>query len=292
MGLLQPVEVLQPTNAVAHNQPEQTVSSRPPVPQHLQELYAQSSTELNQEEQLRLAQLLCTYENVFSTGPTDLGRTSLVQHDIVTMPSLPVKQPPRRMALEKQQDADQQIQQSLGAGLARRSNSSWASPIVMVKKKDGTYRLCIDYRALNDCMIKDAYPLPRIQDTLDTLSDAKWFSTLDLAAGYWQVELTPRARKAAAFCTKSGLFEWNVMPFGLCNALATFQRLMDRVLAGMQWETCLVYLDDIIVLGSDVPQMLQRLGQDFSRLDQAKLKLKPFKCCLFRRQVAYLGHIV
>ena len=133
VGLLQPVEVLQPTNAVAHNQPEQTVSSRPPVPQHLQELYAQSSTELNQEEQRRLAQLLCTYENVFSTGPTDLGKTSLVQHDIVTMPSLPVKQPPRRMALEKQQDADQQIQQSLGAGLARRSNSSWASPIVMVK---------------------------------------------------------------------------------------------------------------------------------------------------------------
>ncbi|XP_056466778.1 uncharacterized protein LOC130405625 [Gadus chalcogrammus] len=208
------------------------------------------------------------------------------------MPSLPVKQPPRRMALEKQQDADQQIQQSLGAGLARRSNSSWASPIVMVKKKDGTYRLCIDYRGLNDCTIKDAYPLPRIQDTLDTLSDAKWFSTLDLAAGYWQVELTPRARKAAAFCTKSGLFEWNVMPFGLCNAPATFQRLMDRVLAGMQWETCLVYLDDIIVLGSDVPQMLQRLGQVFSRLDQAKMKLKPSKCCLFRRQVAYLGHIV
>jgi hypothetical protein len=196
------------------------------------------------------------------------------------------------MALEKQQDADQQIQQSLGAGLARRSNSSWASPIVMVKKKDGTYRLCIDYRGLNDCTIKDAYPLPRIQDTLDTLSDAKWFSTLDLAAGYWQVELTPRARKAAAFCTKSGLFEWNVMPFGLCNAPATFQRLMDRVLAGMQWETCLVYLDDIIVLGSDVPQTLQRLGQVFSRLDQAKLKLKPSKCCLFRRQVAYLGHIV
>lgn len=162
----------------------------------------------------------------------------------------------------------------------------------MVRKKDGTYRLCVDYCALNDCTIKDAYPLPRIQDTLDTLSTAKWFSTLDLTSGYWQVELTPRARRAAAFCTRNGLFEWNVMPFGLCNAPATFQRLMDRVLAGLQWETCLVYLDDIIVLGCDVPEMLHRLDQVFDRLQYANLKLKPAKCCLFCRQVAYLGHIV
>ncbi len=112
----------------------------------------------------------------------------------------------------------------------------------MVCKKGGTYRLCTDYRALNDCTIKDAYPLPRIQDTLDTLSTAKWFSTLDLASGYWKVELTPSTCKATAFCTRNGLFEWNVMPFRLCNAPATFQRLMDRVLAGVQWETCLVYL--------------------------------------------------
>lgn len=162
----------------------------------------------------------------------------------------------------------------------------------MVRKKDGTYRLCVDYCALNDCTIKDAYPLPRIQDTLDTLSTAKWFSTLDLTSGYWQVELTPRARRAAAFCTRNGLFEWNVMPFGLCNAPATFQRLMDRVLAGLQWETCLVYLDDIIVLGRDVLEMLHHLGQVFDRLQYANLKLKPEKCCLFHRQVAYLGHIV
>ncbi|KAF7648018.1 hypothetical protein LDENG_00163380 [Lucifuga dentata] len=162
----------------------------------------------------------------------------------------------------------------------------------MLRKKDGTYRLCIDYRALNECTIEDAYPLPCIQDTLDTLSTTKWFSTLDLASGYWQVELTPRACKAAAFCTRNGLFEWNFMPFGLYNALATFQRLMDRVSAGMQWETCLVYLDDIIVLGKDVLEMLGQLGQVFNRLHQANMKLKSAKCCLFRHQVAYLGHIV
>ena len=144
------------------------------------------------------------------------------------------------MARDKQTAADQQVQQSLDTGVAQPSNSSWAAPIVMVRKKDQTSRLCVDYRLLNERTIKDAYPLPRIQDTLDTLSTARYFSTLDLTSGYWQVEMTPRARKAAAFCTRKGLFEWNVMPFGLCNAPATFQRLMDRVLAGLQWETCLV----------------------------------------------------
>ncbi|XP_026022288.1 uncharacterized protein LOC113021785 [Astatotilapia calliptera] len=288
-GLLQPAEAVEPSMV---SPAADSLTSPPVVPLHLQELYAQSSTDLNDYEQLQLKRLLCTYGHVFSTGPADLGRTSLVQHDIITRPGAPVKQNPRRMAGEKQQNADQQIYDSLQSGLAQRSCSSWASPIVMVRKKDGTYRLCIDYRALNDRTITDAYPLPRIQDTLDTLSTARWFSTLDLASGYWQVELTPRARRAAAFCTRTGLFEWNVMPFGLCNAPATFQRLMDRVLAGMQWETCLVYLDDIIVLAKDVSGMLQRLGQVFYRLQQANLKLKPAKCCLFRREVAYLGHVV
>ncbi|XP_078799615.1 uncharacterized protein LOC144990300 [Oryzias latipes] len=225
-------------------------------------------------------------------GSTDLGRTNVVQHDILTTPGSAVKQQPRRMSREKQEAADQQVQQSLEAGLARHSNSSWAAPIVMVKKKDQSPRLCVDYRPLNDRTIKDAYPLPRIQDTLDTLSTAKYFSTLDLTSGYWQVEMTPRARKAAAFCTRKGLFEWNVMPFGLCNAPATFQRLMDRVLAGLQWEACLVYLDDIIVLGCNSNQMMERLEQVFTRLRQANLKLKPSKCRLFQEQVAYLGHVV
>ncbi|RXN37833.1 Transposon Ty3-G Gag-Pol poly [Labeo rohita] len=287
-GILQPADVVQASTAELP-----PVDSCPTVvPSHLQPLYAESTRDLREAEQHELAELLCAYSDVFSTGPTDLGRTNLVQHDIQTRPGPPVKQQPRRMAFEKQQSADEQIQQNLDAGLASPSNSCWASPIVMVRKKDQTYRLCVDYRALNERTIKDAYPFPRIQDTLDTLSTAKWFSTLDLASGYWQVELTPQARQAAAFCSRKGLFAWNVMPFGLCNAPATFQRLMDRVLAGMQWEICLVYLDDIIVLGKDVKEMLQRLAQVFERLRQANLKLKPAKCCLFRRQVVYLGHIV
>lgn len=197
-GLLQPAKALPPPNAPTETfRPDSFLA----VPEHLQELYVQSSTDLEGDEKHELSKLLCTYEDVFSRGPGDLGRTSLVQHDIITRPGAPVKQTPRRLAKEKQQHADQQIRESLQSSLATHSNSSWASPIVMVRKKDGTYRLCVDYRKLNDRTITDAYPLPWIQDTLDTLSNAKWFSTLDLASGYWQVELTPRARRAAAFCT-------------------------------------------------------------------------------------------
>ncbi|KAL1254821.1 hypothetical protein QQF64_012882 [Cirrhinus molitorella] len=198
-------------------EPPPTDSCSTAVPSHLQQLYAASTRDLREAEQVELAELLHVYADVFSTGPTDLGHTNLVQHDIQTRPGPPVKQQPRRMAFEKQQSADEQIQQNLDAGLA---------------------------------------------------SPTKWFSTLDLASGYWQVELTPQARQAAAFCSRKGLFAWNVMPY-------IYPRL-----------------DDIIVLGKDVSEMLQRLAKVFERLHQANLKLKPVKCCLFRRRVVYLGHII
>ncbi|PIK60135.1 Retrovirus-related Pol polyprotein from transposon [Apostichopus japonicus] len=172
------------------------------------------------------------------------------------------------------------------------SMSAWASPIVLVKKKDGSTRFCVDYRKLNDVTEKDSYPLPRIDDTLDTLSGAKWFSTLDLASGYWQVEVQERDRPKTAFVTGSGLFQFKVLPFGLCNAPATFERLMERVLKGLQWQTCLLYLDDVIVYGDSFEKTLKRLAGVFQRLREAKLKLNPKKCNLFRREVNYLGHVV
>ena len=151
---------------------------------------------------------------------------------------------------------------------------------------------CVDYRQLNVATVKDAYPLPRIDETLDALSGAQWFSTLDLASGYWQVGLDEEAKAKSAFLADNGLYAWNVMPFGLSNAPATFERLMDKVLAGLHWETLLVYLDDLIIFGKSVPEELSRLRQVFHRLRQANLKLKPRKCHLFKTQVSYLGHVV
>ena len=172
------------------------------------------------------------------------------------------------------------------------SNSPWASLIVLVQKKNGTLRFCVDYRRFNAITRKYAYPLPRVDNTLDTLAESQWFTTLDLISGYWQVEVHPSDHEKTAFCTPEGLFEFKVMPCGLCNAPATFQRLMNSVLAGLPWNTCLVYLDDIIVLGKTFPSHLENIRQMFSHIRGAGLKLQPSKCALCRLEVSYLGHIV
>ena len=184
-----------------------------------------------------------------------------------------------------------QVQQMLFSNVIRPSNSPWASPVVMVRKKDGSLRFCVDFRQLNVATVKDAHPLPRIDDLLDALHGANWFSTLDLKSGYWQVPITEQDKAKTAFRTSSGqLFEFNQVPFGLCYVPATFSRLMDRVLAGLHWETCLFYLDDIIVFSSTWEEHLARLREVFERLRHAKLKLGAAKCTFAAKEVSYLGH--
>ncbi len=178
------------------------------------------------------------------------------------------------------------------AGVIRPSKSPYASPVVVVTKKDGSLRLCIDYRKLNSCSTRDAFPLPRIDEALEALGQAKYFSTLDLTSGYWQVEVAEQDKHKTAFSTPMGLFEANRMPFGLQNAPSTFQRLMTSCFGDLNFTHLLIYLDDIIIFSKSFNEHLARLQLVFDRLREHGLKLKPSKCQLVRKEVQYLGHLV
>ena len=269
-----------------------TPESSPRIPEHLEDLYERSKQGLDEIHHDKVANLLCEYQYVFSRADTDIGRTNKVQHGINTGDFQPIKERPRRFPPKEQAEIDRQIGQLLENGMIEPSDSPWASNVVLVRKKDGTKRFCIDYQRLNNITIKDAYPIPRIDDSLDALGGSRWFSTLDLASGYWQVELEEEARKKSAFVVRGGLYCWKVMPFGLCNASSTFERLMERVLAGLHWQFLLVYLDDVIVYAETVDEELSRLAIVFQRFRDAGLKLKAKKCHLFRESVLYLGHVV
>ena len=176
-------------------------------------------------------------------------------------------------------------------GQTEPSDSPWAFPVVLVTKKDGSTRFCVDYRCLNSLTVKDAYPLPRINDSLRLLGNQQWFSTMDLASGYWQVAMSADAKRKAAFVTHEGLFKFRVMSFGLCNAPATFERLMLWVLCGMRWSRCLVYLY-VISFGVSVSEAFIRLDEVLCRLSDFGLQLKAKRCTFMQTEVAFLGHIV
>ena len=241
----------------------------------------------------QLANTLLEFVDLFPIpGSALIGHTDAVEQNIDTGDTQPVRCAPRRMSPQKIKREEVCIEEMLSGGQIEPSESPWPASVVLVTKKDGGTRFCVDYRRLNLATVKDAYTLPQIDDTLDMLAGKRWFSTLDLASGYWQVSLSPEARCKTAFATHSGLFQFRVMPFGLCNAPATFERLMDRVLQGLRWSRCLVYLDDIISFGTTFGDSLDNLTMIFERLRSHGLQLKSSKCHLFQSSVPFLGHVV
>ena len=168
---------------------------------------------------------------------------------------------------------EKMIDEMLESGVVQHSHTPWASPVVLVAKKNGTLRYCVDYRCLNSITKMDTFPLPRINDSPDLLANTSYITTLDLMSGYWQVGMDPESQPITAFCSHSGLYEFTVMPFGLCNAPATFQRLIETVLAGLARDKCLVYLDNILVIGRSFEEHLCNLREVFGRIRKAGLYL-------------------
>ncbi len=228
------------------------------VPEHLLDLYEKSTTGKSEVERQAVAGLLIKYGDTFSKSEWDLGLTDLAEHPINTGNAAPIKQMPRRVPLAYAQEEKKAIEDLLKKGVIQKSTSPWASPIVLVKKKSGAIRPCVDYRRVNALVKPDGFPLPRVQDCLDAVADSCLFSSFDLTSGYFQIPLCKEDIPKSAFCCKFGHYEMTRLPFGLNNAASTFQRTMELALQGLQWITCLVYIDDIIVFANNFDEHLRR----------------------------------
>jgi transposase InsO family protein/dUTPase len=237
--------------------------------------------------------MVVRWKQIFSKDSADLGKTSLLKHRIDLHDNIPVKERARRIPPNLIDEVREHIQELHSMGVIEESVSPWSSPVVLVRKKSGELRMCVDYRKLNMKTIKDSYRIPTIEELVDTLNGAQWFATLDLSSGYHQVEIEESDKEKTAFTAGPlGFWQYTRMPFGLTNAPALFQRLMERVLSGVHLKTALVYLDDIVVFGASIPELKDRLEEVFRKIHQAGLKLKAKKCTLFKQQLRYLGHIV
>lgn len=245
------------------------------------------------EEKLKVAKLFYKYKDSFCTSEDDLGYTETIKHTITTVNDHPIKVPHRRIPPHQMDEVRQHISKLLKQNVIRKSTSPYAAPVVLVRKKDKSLRLCVDYRQLNANTVKDAYPLPRIDEALEAISNSKYFSSIDLAQGYYQVAIDDADIPKTAFRVGTGgLYEYLRMPFGLCNSPGTFQRLMEACLGEVNFDILLIYLDDILVFSPTIEEHLKRLDFVFGRLKEHGLKMKPSKCHFFQKEANFLGHVV
>lgn len=236
--------------------------------------------------------LIMAFSHIFGRLLDSTAATSVVQHRIATGSQVPIHIRPYRTPIHLRDALQREIDAMLQAGVIVPSSSPWSASVVMVDKHDGTHRLCVDYRRLNSITVRDSYPLPRIQDILDSLSGSSCvFTTLDLLSGFYQVQVHPDDRHKTAFSTEHGHWEFVRMPFGLCNAPASFQRLMDAVLKDVR-HFALCYIDDLVIFSSSVEEHLEHLAMVFNLLVGAGLIIKPSKCQFMRAVIRFLGHEV
>uniref|UniRef100_A0A7I4YHH5 RNA-directed DNA polymerase n=1 Tax=Haemonchus contortus TaxID=6289 RepID=A0A7I4YHH5_HAECO len=239
-----------------------------------------------------LCSVIEEYSDVFAVSDKELTQTNVVTHDIDVGGNPPIRQKTRPVPYGIRADVDTMLRDLKERNVIEDSQSPWASPIVLVAKKDGTTRLCVDYREVNKVTKKDSYPLPPIDITLQNLLGKRWFTSLDLASGYWQVPLSERAKEISAFTTTSGQFQFRVLPFGLTTAPAKFQRLMDKVLGDLIGPEVSVYIDDILIATDSIPRHADLLRKVLLAFRKAQLKVKPQKCRIMEPSLEFLGHVV
>ena len=240
-------------------------------------------------ERHQLVECLLEKSEVFALSDEELGETDVVEHSIDTSTAKPVKQPPRRLPYALRKQLEDELDKLLKINCIEPASSPYASPLVLVRKPDGNLRICVDYRNVNKDTILDRYPLPRVDELIDTIGSQKamYFTTLDLMRGYHQVKMAEESKEKTAFVCHRGLYQYCRMPFGLTNAPATFQRLMDKLFTG--WNFVFIYLDDILIASKSFSEHITHITQVLQRLQEAGLKVKPSKCVFGEKQVDYLG---
>ena len=234
-----------------------------------------------------LAEVITQYREVFPDVPS---KTNLIEHDVDVGDSAPIKQHPYRVSPMKKELLDKEVQYMLKNDIIEESQSNWSSPCILVPKHDGGFRFCTDFRKVNDKTKSDSFPIPRIADCIDQIGNAKFVSTFDMLKGYWQVPLTQRAREISAFVTPSGLYQYKVMPFGMKNAPATFQRMVNKLVRDI--DGCEGYIDDVVIFSDNWSDHIRQIKRFFQIMREAKLTINLMKSEFGKATVKYLGHIV
>lgn len=245
---------------------------------------------LSEEQTQRIVDLINKYRSCFAQNLTELGCTDLAEMTIELEDNTPVVYRPYRMSYVERDTVRKMVKELMDQDVVEESNSSYASPIILVKKKTGGHRLCVDLRALNRKTKKDHYPIPRIDDQLDLLNGNKYYTSLDLASGYYQIPIHPDYRHLTAFITPDGLYQFKKMPFGLVNSPAVFQRTINRVLGNSRHKSTLAYMDDILIPGKNFEAEMKSLEEAFELLRNAGFTLNLQKCHFFKKELEYLGH--
>ena len=272
-------------------QEEQHRDKNKKMNEQVKKVIDESIKHLNQQQQLTLSKILYQHNELFDLSKPKIANTP-IHHTIPTGDHQPVNAKPYRVNQEKQNIIEKEVNKMEENGLIKPSQSPWSSPVLLVKKRDGQYRFCVDYRNLNQITTKDSYPLPNIEDTVEQLGGSSYFSKLDLKNGYFQVRIAESDKPKTAFNTGRGLWEFNVLPQGLKNSPPSFQRILNNLLGNNRWSYCLIYLDDVVIYSKTFDKHCTHINEVLSTLNQANFQLNPSKCSFARNEIEYLGHSI